>query len=158
MNTITKLQQACKLFRYQNEIDCMKQNKQEDADRIKILSERVTKVQKQIKDAEQNSSTKQSVDEKKSNELFDGLRNCIYKKPWARLPEFHKIVKVKEYVLSLKIQDKKQKQQLYDNLVKGIKEKKLTKKNNVVYDSDKGIITQINCVKFNEDKKIYEII
>lgn len=66
----------------------------------------------------------------------------LYRKPWNRLNEIHKIIKVREFVDKLNCSE--------DNIIELKKEledmvykKKLTKKSTVVYDSKNGYILSI---------------
>ncbi len=79
----------------------------------------------------------------------------IYKKEWNKLHNTHKIIKLREFVNRLNIDNNIDKDNLKKNLINLIKEKKLTKKNSVNYNSEKGIISSIPNLKFVDNK--YEI-
>lgn len=79
----------------------------------------------------------------------------IYKKDWNKLHNTHKIIKLREFVNKLNISNNLQKDILKKDLIKLVKEKKLTKKNSVNYNSEKGIISSIPNLKFVNNK--YEI-
>jgi hypothetical protein len=80
----------------------------------------------------------------------------LYLKPWTKLNVIHKIIKIKEFVNSLNIKDKKEEDILKEKIIEIIKDKILSKKNKINYDSTKGNIISISCLSFNNDK--FEII
>ena len=57
----------------------------------------------------------------------------MYKKPWNKLNSIHKIIKIKEFVETMTI-DNDMKKHLKSHLSDMIKKKQLTKKNDVEYD------------------------
>jgi hypothetical protein len=79
----------------------------------------------------------------------------IYKKEWNKLHNTHKIIKLREFVNKLNISNNSQKDNLKKDLIKLVKEKKLTKKEAVNYNSKKGLISSIPNLKFVNNK--YEI-
>lgn len=81
----------------------------------------------------------------------------VFQKPWNKLREFHKIMKIKEYIDNLVIK-KQNKKYLKDELEKGLKEKRFTKnKSSVIYDSENMIIEEISCMIYNKKSKTYTI-
>ena len=87
----------------------------------------------------------------------------MYSKPWDKLKEFHKIVKINEFIDGLVYSKNKSKSKILENkeflkleLSNGIKNKLFKKdKNMVVYDIEKMAITSIDCLF--EEKGIYQI-
>ena len=77
--------------------------------------------------------------------MFQEIDYYLYKKPWLRLQEFHKLIKIKEYVNSLNIKEK-DKKQLIELLEKKIKNKELKNKQ-ITYVPEKEIIIKISGVK-----------
>lgn len=73
----------------------------------------------------------------------------LYTKPWSKLNQIHKIIKIKEFVNNLDI-NKLEKENLKDDLIKIIKEK--NKKNKIIYDEIKGKILSISTLTFNNEK------
>lgn len=73
----------------------------------------------------------------------------LYTKPWSKLNQIHKIIKIKEFINNLDITDL-EKENLKDDLIKIIKEK--TKKNKIIYDETKGKILSISTLTFNNGK------
>lgn len=105
-------------------------------------------------------------------ERFDMKEHCgekidssIYSKPWNKLREFHKTIKIHQFVESLdyhkSISDTKiakNQQMLKDELCAGLKTKKYNKnKSVIVYDIEKMEITSISALCYNKTKKMYEI-
>jgi hypothetical protein len=78
----------------------------------------------------------------------------IYRKPWNKLNTIHKIIKIKEFVSTLSIDDIELKKNLKKNLVDMIKTKKLTKKNDINYDAVNGIIISIPILQYKDNKYI----
>ena len=66
-----------------------------------------------------------------------------YKKTWNKLSLVHKNIKAKEFVSKLMIKNDDDKKKLEKTIIKLIKEKKLTKKDKVNYDSVNGRIISI---------------
>ena len=78
----------------------------------------------------------------------------LYQKPWNKLTTIHKIIKIKEYVNQLAIENEEDKQTLKDDLVNLVKDKTLTKKDSLLYDSNKFKIISIPILKFENGKYI----
>jgi len=66
--------------------------------------------------------------------MMDNLVENMFKRPWAKLPYFHREMKVIEFSRKNKLDEKEMKKMLY--------EKKLTAKN-VEYDEKNGCIVKI---------------
>lgn len=99
------------------------------------------------------------------DEYCKDLDIMTFKRPWARLKEFHKIMKIKEYVnnLSYKKNTKqkiieKNRKYLVDEICDGLKNKKFGKnKSDIIYNPDKMCIESISCISLNKKKDKYEI-
>jgi hypothetical protein len=78
----------------------------------------------------------------------------LYQKPWTKLTAIHKIIKIKEYVNSLLINIESDKIILKEKLVELVKDKILTKKDSVLYDSTKGKIISIPTLEYKDGKYI----
>ena len=76
----------------------------------------------------------------------------LYQKPWTKLTAIHKIIKIKEYVNSLLIKTDIDKQELKEKLVEMVKNKVLTKKDSVLYDSTKGKVISITSLEYKNGK------
>jgi hypothetical protein len=112
--------------RIQNELIELK----EDTERYKYLNDILTQI-----NSKNITTIIETIDQVNSNE---------YKKKWFRLSEYHKISKIKEYVIEKNLQS------IENDLIKAIKEKKLNTIKEVTYDNVNLKITKI---KFNE--KVY---
>ena len=71
----------------------------------------------------------------------------MYKKPWNKLNIIHKIIKMKEFVNELNIEDSEMKKHLKNQLVTMLKNKKLTKKSDVDYDAVNGRIITVHSLQ-----------
>ncbi len=80
----------------------------------------------------------------------------VYKKPWNKLNSIHKIIKIKEFINNIMIDDLEMKKLLKNQLVSMIKDKKLTKKNDIEYDHINGKIISIPSLQFKNNN--YKII
>jgi hypothetical protein len=79
----------------------------------------------------------------------------LYKKSWQKLNSIHKILKVKEFINNLKMDSEKDKIKLKDELVELIKNKVLTKKENVKYDEINGKIITLPNLQYKDGKYYY---
>ncbi len=75
----------------------------------------------------------------------------IYKKPWNKLNIIHKIIKMKEFVNKLTIEDLEMKKHLKSQLVSMLKNKKLTKKSDVDYDAVNGKIITVHSLQWKNN-------
>jgi hypothetical protein len=75
----------------------------------------------------------------------------VYKKPWNKLNIIHKKIKMEEFVNNLTIDDLEIKKLLKNQLVLMIKNKQLTKKNEVEYDAINGKIISIPSLKYKNN-------
>ena len=100
------------------------------------------------------------------DEYFEKDMNIfMFKKPWNKLREFHKIMKIKEFVEGLMFGKKaktkeiaKNKAYLKQEICGGLKTKRFGKnKSEVIYDQANMIITSISCLDFNKKTGLYEI-
>jgi hypothetical protein len=80
----------------------------------------------------------------------------IYKKEWNKLNNIHKIIKIKEYINNLPINNT-EKEELKEKMIKLVKTKKLTKKTSVVYDIVNSRIVNIPCLEYKKDKYLIKI-
>jgi hypothetical protein len=78
----------------------------------------------------------------------------IYRKPWNKLNSVHKIIKIKEFINNLEPDDVDMKNKLKLKLIDMIKEKKLSKKNDIIYDSNIGNIISIPILQYSNYKYI----
>jgi hypothetical protein len=112
-----------------------------------------------------NAGNKCEIKKMNLDEHVKDLDIYVFQKPWNKLREFHKIMKVKEFIDGLKFGKKakandiiKNKEYLKKEICSGFKNKKFCKnKSEVVYDQKKMIITSISCMDFNKKTGLYEI-
>ena len=76
----------------------------------------------------------------------------LYLKPWSKLTQIHKVIKIKEFVNNLDISNQTEKENFKDKLIDQIKEKKT--KNKINYDETKGKILSISNLSFENNKYI----
>jgi hypothetical protein len=93
-------------------------------------------------------NTETETEQKAYSDITD---DYIYKKPWNKLNVIHKIIKMKEFVNNLTIDDVEMKKHLKNQLVLMIKNKQLTKKNDVEYDYHIGRIISIPQLKYKDN-------
>ena len=79
----------------------------------------------------------------------------LYKKPWSKLNAIHKIIKIKEFVSNIKIENENDKEKLKDELVDLVKTNVLTKKDKIIYDSENGKIISIKNLQYKDEKYFY---
>lgn len=75
----------------------------------------------------------------------------VYKKPWNKMNIIHKKIKMEEFVNNLLIDDLEIKKHLKNQLVLMLKNKQLTKKNEVEYDNVNGKIISIPSLKYKNN-------
>jgi hypothetical protein len=90
----------------------------------------------------------------------------VFKKPWNKLREFHKKMKIKEYIDNLEYhantdieQVKKNRQYLINALIGGLKTKRFIKnKDEILYDSEQMKIISVSCLIISKKTKLYHIM
>jgi hypothetical protein len=108
------------------------------------LSETITDKKKDVNSSSETENHKQ---------IF--ADEDLYKKSWQKLNSIHKILKVKEFINNLKMDSEKDKIKLKDKLVELIKDKVLTKKENVKYDEINGKIISLPNLQYKDGKYFY---
>jgi len=97
---------------------------------------------------------------KKTNKTLqddlDEMNNIIFKMAWNRLPVYHKIVKIEEYIKEL-IPNAKLQKEVTEKLVDLVNKKKLNTKKYVNYNSLDCKIIDINILKYDDKTNEYEI-
>lgn len=78
----------------------------------------------------------------------------IYRKPWNKLNTIHKVIKIKEFINKLESDDIEMKKKIKNKLIDMVKEKKLTKKTDINYDSVNGCILSIPVLQYKDSKYI----
>jgi len=117
---------------------------------IKILKDRNNEI------SDQKIEVKESRRTKGTDNLFNKMDQYMFNKPWNRLPEIHKLIKIKEYVNnSLIIYETQKKEKLIKVMFNHVKQKNLTKKGSVNYDQVNSRIVSIPSLKYNKKKEEY---
>ena len=120
--------------------------------RIQMLELIVSKYDDSIK----ITDSKYKEKNKTLNDELDDISNLIFKKAWNRLPNYHKIIKINEYITGL-IKDKKIMKEVINKLTELVNSKKLNSLKHVNYDSTKCTIISISVLKYDPKTNEYEI-
>jgi hypothetical protein len=97
-----------------------------------------------------------TVSESLNKSVVLGDDSSHYRKPWSRLNNIHKIIKLKEWVNNLEISSN-DKDKLKEELVGLIKVKILTKKEKVKYDEVNGKVISINDLIYKDGSYSYPL-
>ena len=89
----------------------------------------------------------------------------VFKKPWNKMREIHKIIKIREFVSNLKYRSttdpeliERNRKRLIRKLILGIKEKRFSKKGcEIIYDIENMMIESVSCVWYDRNRCIYRI-
>ena len=125
-----------RIYRFENESASLTDQENERATKIKKI------LQKLAKNKELNKSNKK----KELNDLFKEQDEYLFGQPWNKLSEYHKTMKIKEYVAE---KYKDEHEDLCECLLRNIKY--LTNKN-VNYDPEKKIIIELSCIVEDDNK------
>ena len=104
-----------------------------------------------------NSNSSLSLNSSESPSTDQYSDEYLYLKLWTKLSAIHKIIKIKEYVNMLLITNAKDKDELKEKLIELVKNKTITKKDTVLYDSIKGKIISIPKLQFLNGKYIFNL-
>ena len=116
------------------------------------ILKRYEKIEKQ----ESNTETETSpLIQNKS--IILGTDDSHFKKSWSKLNNIHKIIKIKEWVNNLSIDDIIEKEKLKEELVNLVKMRILTKKEKVIYDEKEGKIKSIVDLIYKDNHYYYPI-
>lgn len=86
--------------------------------------------------------------EKNNSEVYS--TDYLYLKPWNKLTQTHKIIKIKEFINNLDIKNNTEKDKLKDELIELLKDKKV--KNKITYDELKGKLISMSALTFEKEK------
>ena len=136
---IDKLQLDLEIL-YMNNL--LKQAKKNKIDQTPI-TDRIKELEYNIIDSISNTDTEKDI-------IYSD--DYIYKKTWNKLNNVHKIIKIREFVNKLLINNLENKKKLKDDLITLVKTKKLTKKNSVNYDSINGRIVSIPILEYKNNQ------
>lgn len=112
-----------------------------------------------------HSGNRHEIKKMNMDEYAKDMDVYVFKKPWNKLREFHKIMKIKEFIDKLSFGKKskekditKNKKILKDEVCGGLKTKRFGKnKCEVIYDEKNMLIKSISCLHFNNKIGLYEI-
>lgn len=97
----------------------------------------------------------ETIQQKKEN-MFKEIDKTVYKKQWNKLLSFHKIVKIKEYVIN-NVNDIDMQNNIIDELTKCITDGLINTKKYVIYDPNEEKILSLSCLEIDNDKKTFKI-
>lgn len=128
-----------------------------NSNEIEWLNEHINNLNNQLQD-DKNSETQ--TEKNKEHELSYETENHkqifsdeeLYKKPWVKLNSIHKILKIKEFVNSIKLDSEQDRIELRDQLIDLVKIKVLTKKEKVKYDDVNGKIIALTNLQYKNGK------
>jgi len=118
-----------------------------------FISEIIDNLENDLSKNESSIEESELKSENNNNEVIYS-EDYVYKKPWTKLNSVHKIIKIKEFVSKLFIEDKYEKNELINKLKYLVKNKIITKKDKVNYDKLKGRIISIPDLVY-KNKKYY---
>lgn len=148
-NELDDLAKSFKLYRFRTELDFYQS--QDDniyADRINSLTNIIINLE--------NISKEKNNSKNKIRNAFDEIDKLVYKKPWKKIPNFHKDIKIKEYLLERFKDDNDQIEHIEKIIIDAIGNSEI-KKDFIVYDQNLCKITDITVLKQNiEGKYILE--
>lgn len=112
-----------------------------------------------------NSGNKMEIQKMNMDEYAKDMDIMVFRKPWNKLKEFHKIMKIKEYINNLEFGKKAKskdittnKEHLKTELCDGLKAKKFGKnKAEIVYDHENMNILSIDCLVYQKKTGLYQI-
>lgn len=133
------------LQKYKNEINSISDDKD-----VPWVKERLTLLHTVIKHMSTPKKTETEPD------IYEEIENQMFKKSWNRLPEVHKIMKVREF-LNKNIKKASQRKQYEQKIREAIINKKLNSKKEVEYNSDIGQIVSIKVLKYNKKNNVFEL-
>ena len=103
-----------------------------------------------------NSDTETQLVKKNENIIIPKIiEENLYNKSWSKLNAIHKIIKIKEFVNNIKIDNENEKEKLKEELVDLVKTKVLTKKDKIIYDEENGKIISIKNLQYKDGLYFY---
>jgi hypothetical protein len=153
MAFVEQIRTYCKKTKYENELEKVTNSKlKKDKRRVDEISSKLNEMETD----ENDNATEIEKSDSNISKFLDMIKVNDYKKTWSKLLECHKIVKVKEYIHSLKIKDIVKRNEILEKVTNAIKNKKITKKDCVEYDSENCVIKSIKGLSYNEGKKVWK--
>lgn len=140
INEINEIAKSLKRYRFQNElIYYQSQNDNKFIDKINNLNRIINELEDKSNDIILQNNENNARN--KIRNVFSEADKIVYKKPWNKLPEFHKNVKIKEFVSNYYKNDEVEKM-----LLDAVGKNEL-KKDHVVYDQNLCKIVDIPILK-----------
>ena len=111
------------------------------------------------------AGNKKEIQKMNMDEYVKDMDIYIFSRPWIRLKEIHKTMKIKEFIEGLVYSKKlkestiaKNKEYLKKEICLGVKTKKFGKHKSIIdYDEKNMNILSISCIDYNKKKRLYEI-
>lgn len=111
------------------------------------------------------AGVKQEIKQMKMDEYIKDIDISTFSRPWIKLREIHKMMKISEFVDNLTYDESKSKnavvknrKEIKEEIQSGIKGKKFGKnKNTIKYNEEKMSIESISCLEYNKETMLYEI-
>jgi hypothetical protein len=111
------------------------------------------------------SGHKHEIKKMNIDEYVKDMDINTFSRPWMKLREIHRIMKIKEFVDTLEYHKKtkeskimKNRDYLKNELCLGLKSKKFGKKKSVIdYHQESMLIVSISCIDYNKKTLLYEI-
>lgn len=109
---------------------------------------------------------RQEIRKMNMDEYARDLDILMFKKPWNKLKEFHKIMKIKEFINKWLPFDKRASFQqieenikyIEDEIIDGLKNKRFNKnKSEIEYDQERMRIISISCLSYDEKTGLYKV-
>ena len=107
-------------------------------------------IKKKINDLNEDDLNDDTITNTETDRTFSD--DYVYKKSWNKLNNVHKIIKIREFVNKLLIDNEKDKNKLKKKLITLVKNKSITKKKSVNYDSVNGRIVSIPILEYKNHK------
>lgn len=94
--------------------------------------------------------------EKMRENMTKEMSQYVFRKNWNKLHEFHKIVKIKEFIKD-HVNDEQMQNEICNKLIEHIKKGMINTNKYVVYDPNSEKILTLPCLIMDEGKKTYQI-
>lgn len=127
-----------------------------DIDHDLDSKERISNLEKIIKMIDDGINSKKLNEKKSLNDELDEMNRQTYKRPWNRLPSYHKEIKVIEYIKELVDDDEIQKE-LIEKLIDLINKNKINTKKYVDYNSSECKIIKLKFLMYDEENSTYDL-
>lgn len=94
------------------------------------------------------------LEKSQKNEYFNEIEKMVYSNKWNNLKQFHKLVKIKEYLDTINMLVT-EKDKIFKILEQLLTDKKLKHDKHIVYNSNNQRVTSISILKIDENGKYY---